>query len=84
MEEEEKDKLLEDVLRSARRLRAAVTGPNLRTLNMRYQMSLQALQSAEEHRAGLLTENKKLWAINQELGEKLDAMRDLLGPVHQG
>jgi hypothetical protein len=84
MEEENGDELLENALRAVRRLRESVAGPGLRTLQMRYKMSLHALQSAGEHRDELLTENKKLRVVVQELAEKLDAMRNLLGPVRQG
>jgi len=68
-----------------------VAGPDsmeeLRTEKMRFNMCAQALKSVENHRAELLTENKDLKAMNRELSKKaktLDAMLDLLRPVHQG
>jgi len=84
-EEDDGTKLLENALGAVRRLHAFVVGPNLRTLKMRFNMCIKALESAERHRAELITENKKLKVMNQELGKKaktLDTMRDLLVPVH--
>lgn len=97
-EEDDRTKLLENALGAVRRLHASVPdtklAKELNTLRGKFQSYVHALQSVADHRDELLAKNEKLEVTNQALKvtnqalgkevKTLDAMRDLLEPVHRG